>query len=103
MALASHPDPVRSKLNPNLLAKRMLASLIRDMRQPFGCVRVPEPGRPTGASAVNGLLELTLDEARTLEALSLRLWRLPRQLRRAPLAGLAQGRDRGHAPRPYPG
>ena len=51
MALASHPDPVRSKLNPNLLAKRMLASLTRDLRQPLGCLRVPEPGRSSGTSA----------------------------------------------------
>ena len=50
MALASHPDPVRSKLKANLLAKRILASLTRDMRQPLGCLRVPEPGRPVGYS-----------------------------------------------------
>ena len=47
MALASHPDPVRSKLNPNLLAKRVIASLMRDLREPFGCLRTA----PEGAAA----------------------------------------------------
>ena len=40
-------DPGRVKLEINLLAKRALASLTRDLRQPFGCLRVPEPGWPT--------------------------------------------------------
>ncbi len=48
MALASHPDLVRSKLQVSLLAK--FAGHIRDLRQPFGCIRVPEQGRPIGFS-----------------------------------------------------
>ncbi len=51
MQHASTPDPGRAKFKVNLPAKRMLAGLTRDLRQPFGCVQVPEQGRPAGTSA----------------------------------------------------
>ena len=50
MAIASTRYPCRAKLKPNLLAKRMPASLIRDLRQPLGCLRVPVQGWPAGYS-----------------------------------------------------
>ena len=50
MPLASTPDPGRPEIKADPLAKRVFAGLIRDMRQPFGCVRVPEPGRPARTS-----------------------------------------------------
>ena len=49
MALASHPDPVRSKLKTNLLAGR-LAGLFANLLPVLGCIRIAPEG--TAACAV---------------------------------------------------
>ena len=89
MALASHLDPVRMMLKPSPLAGLSPSSpaLLRLLASAsWPPARSSEPRQEHGLAGrvatrpVNGLLELTLDEARTLEALSLRLRRVPRQL-----------------------
>ena len=54
MALASHPDPVRSKLKTNLLAGRLAGLFV--IRMPaLGCIRIAAPeGATACAVALRG-------------------------------------------------